>query len=110
MLEALTRFVEPIVQYPFSTGVHWILMFIMGALTVRSHYRGGPMLRVIPTVIVAMWTAYECMEYAQLRDNVSGDIANGLMAYIIGAASQHGINQLFLWLHKKFVVEKRRHR
>ena len=82
MFEALSRFIEPVVQYPFSTGAHWLLMSFAGFL-VANYEKPRPM--ILSVCIIALWTSYEISEFAQLQDNVSGDLANGLIAYIVGA-------------------------
>lgn len=84
MLEALSRFIEPIIQFPFSTGVHWLLMSIAGYLIANSEHHGGQHIRILAVCIIALWTGYELAEFAQLHDNVSGDLANGLIAYLVG--------------------------
>ena len=91
MVEALSRFIEPVIQFPFSTFAHWLLMSFAGFLAVNSQteHRGEIVTRGRPIVIsvslIAFWTSYEIAEFAQLQDNVSGDLANGLFAYIVGA-------------------------
>ena len=91
MMEALSRFIEPVVQFPFSTGIHWLLMSFAGFFVAncRTEQRGEiydkPRPIVISVCIIALWTAYEIAEFAQIQDNVSGDLANGLIAYLVGA-------------------------
>ena len=81
MFEALNTFHD----YASATICHWVLMGICGALTVESHYRGGPMLRHLATVMVGFWLAYEWGEFARIADRVDADTANGLLGYAVGA-------------------------
>ena len=81
-MEAISRILQPVILYPFSAGIHFLLMSFAGFL-VANYDKPRPM--VISASIIALWTAYEISEFAQLHDNVSGDLATGLIAYIVGA-------------------------
>ena len=71
--------------YLVATLVHWSLCGVCGALTVQSHYKGGPMLRMLATVIVSGWALYEGLEQLRIADRGDVDVANGLFAYVTGA-------------------------
>ena len=94
MIETLQRFAEPIVMYPFSSGAHVLIMALAGWLLVRSHAHGGGgvMVRTFSIMLVSLWCLYEVAEFAQLKDNVSGDLAIGIIGFIGGAF-------LKAWIH-----------
>lgn len=81
-------------QYMVATLVHWSICGICGALTVHSHYRGGPMLRLLATMIVVWWFGYETLEMVRVADNGDIDVANGLFAYVVGAACIGGYHHV----------------
>ena len=76
---------DTIHAYFAATLTHWAICGVAGALTVRSHYRGGPVMRIVATLVALWWIAYETTEFARIHDQVDVDLANGLAAYIIGA-------------------------
>lgn len=89
-------------QYAAATLTHWAICGVAGGLTVYSHYRGGPTMRLVATVIALWWIAYETTEFARIRDNVDVDLANGLFAYIVATAG--------CWLVHYLHVRWRKHR
>lgn len=106
-METLARFIQPIVNYPFATGIHWILMAVAGYLvatcreqkagqliansksptgvtnTGTIHDRPRPI--VISVSMIAFWISYEIAEFARIHDTVELDIAQGFAAYLVGA-------------------------
>ena len=86
-MEAISNILHQVILYPFSTGIHLILMGIAGGLIVESHYHDGVMARTFGIVLAALWTTYEVAEFAQIQDNVAADLSVGIVAYIVGAAA-----------------------
>ena len=84
MTELLQHF-NTLHSYLVATLAHWSLCGVCGALTVQSHYKGGPMLRLLATVIVCGWALYETLEQFRIADRGDVDVANGLFAYVVGA-------------------------
>lgn len=100
MPEFLSHF-DTLHKYAAATLTHWTICGLAGILTVRSHYRGGPALRLIATVVALWWVSYEATEFARIHDNGDVDIANGLASYIMGA--------VLAWIfHKAYVKWKTR--
>ena len=85
MLEALSHF-NTWASYPFSTGAHWILMGLAGVLIIRSHYRGGPAMRCLAIIIVALFVSYETLEQLRISDDGDIDVANGFMSLLLASA------------------------
>lgn len=82
-METISRFLEPIAQYPFATEIHWLLCALAGFLLINSSYRGGPHTRAIAIVMIAWWNFYEYVEYLRIEDTVELDVANGFAAFLV---------------------------
>ena len=82
-METISRFLQPIVQYPFATEIHWILCAVAGFLIVNSTHRGGAHTRVVAVVMVAWWNVYEYVEFLRIQDTVDLDVANGFAAFLV---------------------------
>ena len=88
MLEALKVLYEgfdTLHDYALATIAHWILMGVGGVLILRSHHRGGPVMRLFGAMICALWIVYELAEFSRIHDNFEKDIANGIFGFVVGA-------------------------
>ena len=94
--------------YLVATLAHWTVCGVCGALTVQSHYRGGPMLRLLATVIATWWCLYEVTEMLRVQDQGDIDIANGLFAYVVGAGLTYAFHAAVRRLYAR--QHQRRHR
>ena len=100
MFENLIDGFNTLTEYPGATVAHWLICGIAGWLTVHSHSRGGPMLRIIASHAIAFWICYEISEFAYKQliegqgDEVHKDLANGLFGYVIGVIVCAGYHKL----------------
>ena len=90
----ISRFLQPIIEYPFATEIHWVIAAIAGFLLVNSHHRGGPHTRVIAVIMVLWWNLYEVVEWAIEKDTADLDIANGFAAFLVAV--------FLTWFYHKF--------
>ena len=93
-------------DYAAATVVHWILMGVGAVLILRSHYKGGPVMRVIGTLLCALWVVYELSEFARIHDNVEKDIANGIFGFCAGAV----LHTVYRAAHKRWGGRKFLHK
>lgn len=84
-MEAISKFLQPIIAYPFATGFHWLLCGLAGFLIANSENHGGAHNRVIAAGIMAFFIAYEWTEFLRINDMVDLDIAQGFAAYLLAA-------------------------